>query len=94
MVLLTFPLGTTTVWIHVCLNESNVTLHNRADVLYPVPGTLLVSFDGTAPESDVTKTSLDCDEPRSQYARTMQYIPQSSHPGARWRHIFSPRSHH
>jgi hypothetical protein len=57
-VLLTFPLGTTTVWIHICLNESNVTLHNRADVLYPVPGTLLVSFDGTAPESKRDQNQL------------------------------------
>src|SRR6266436_4470077 len=48
---LTFPLGTTAVWIHIRLDETDVTLYNRADVFYPVFGTLLVSFDGTASES-------------------------------------------
>lgn len=49
---LTFPFGTTTVRIHVCLDEPDVTLYNRANVLDPVPGTLFVSFDGSAPEAE------------------------------------------
>ena len=55
---LTFPLGTTTIWIHVGLNEPNVTLYNRANVLYPLPRTLLVFFDGATLKSERDQIQL------------------------------------
>ena len=56
--LLTFPLGATAVRVDICLNEPDVTLYNRADVLYPVSRTLLVSFNGTALESERDQNPL------------------------------------
>lgn len=43
----TFPFGTTTIRINICLNESNVTLYDRSNILDPSDGSLFVFSDRT-----------------------------------------------
>jgi len=57
-VLLTFPFGTTTVRIYICLDEPDVTLHNWADIFHPVSRTLFMSLNGTSLESEYEESQL------------------------------------
>lgn len=42
---LTFPLGTTTIWVNVSFNKAYVAFNDGADVLYPMCRGSLVFLD-------------------------------------------------
>ena len=55
---LTFPLGTAAIWVDVGLDEADVALDDRPDVLDPVLGTLDVRVDRASLEAALRNVNI------------------------------------